>query len=147
MRNKQTHFEQVPIEVVEAVLQQAAALARMQEKLLSAVPGLERPAVAGPLKREGSSTSEGRPWGKWFGSDPCTARVGCALNAHGHSTLRGRRVVPLWTRWRRTSNASAPRSLRLTFAPSTQEPRARTQESLKINADFPANLLMIEHKA
>ncbi|GEM_PF-4595748 len=61
MRNKQTHFEQVPIEVVEAVLQQAAALARMQEKLLSAVPGLERPAVAGPLKREGSSTSEGRP--------------------------------------------------------------------------------------
>jgi len=48
MRNAMTHFEQVPIEVVENILRQAAGLAGMLEASPAPVPELERPAVAKP---------------------------------------------------------------------------------------------------
>jgi len=42
MRNGKTHFERVPIEVVKAVVRQAAALAAMLEKSPALVSELER---------------------------------------------------------------------------------------------------------
>lgn len=44
MRNGQTHFDQVPMEVVEAVVRQAAALATMREKSPALVPEPDRQA-------------------------------------------------------------------------------------------------------
>jgi len=45
MRNGVTHFEHVPIEVVEAIVRQAAALAAMLEKSPALAAELERQAV------------------------------------------------------------------------------------------------------
>ncbi len=52
MRNGQTHFERVPIEVVETIVQQAAALAAMREKSPALVPELDRRAGREFLKEE-----------------------------------------------------------------------------------------------
>jgi len=41
MRNRETYFEQVPIEIVETVLRQAAALAEELEKTPASVPALD----------------------------------------------------------------------------------------------------------
>jgi hypothetical protein len=46
MRNGKTHFERVPMEVVKAVVRQAAALAAMLERSPALVSELERQAVA-----------------------------------------------------------------------------------------------------
>jgi hypothetical protein len=58
MRNRETHFEQVPIEVVETVLRQAAALARMLEKSPAPLSALERQAIAEFPKQRGKYLSK-----------------------------------------------------------------------------------------
>jgi hypothetical protein len=60
MRNGKTHFEQVPIEVVETILRQAAAPARMPEKSSPPDSALERQAVAGFLKQEERTPCNGQ---------------------------------------------------------------------------------------
>ncbi len=59
MRNGETHFEQVPIEVVETVLRQATALARMLEKSPAPLSALERQAIAEFPKQRGSTCPRG----------------------------------------------------------------------------------------
>jgi len=61
MRNRQTHFEQVPIEVAETVLRHAIALAGMLEKSPAPVSAPELPATAEFLKREESTPSKVKP--------------------------------------------------------------------------------------
>jgi hypothetical protein len=51
MRNGETHFEQVPIDVVKTVVREAAALARTLEESPALVSELERPAVTEFLKK------------------------------------------------------------------------------------------------
>jgi hypothetical protein len=58
MRNRETYFEQVPIEMVETVLRQAAALAEELEKGPEPVPALERQAVEELLKQQESTPSK-----------------------------------------------------------------------------------------
>jgi len=58
MRNRETYFEQVPIEMVETVLRQAAALAEELEKGPAPVPALERQAVEELLKQQESTSSK-----------------------------------------------------------------------------------------
>jgi hypothetical protein len=60
MRNRETHFEQVPIEVVETVLRQARVLARMLEKSPAPLSALERQAVAEFPKQRGKYPSKGQ---------------------------------------------------------------------------------------
>jgi hypothetical protein len=60
MRNRETHFEQVPIEVVEAILRQAAALAAILERSPAPASGLERPALAESLKPRAKYPSKGQ---------------------------------------------------------------------------------------
>jgi hypothetical protein len=45
MRNTETYFEQVPIELVEGILQHDAALEKIPEKAPVPVPATERRAV------------------------------------------------------------------------------------------------------
>ena len=45
MRNNETHFEQVPIEIVESIIQQDAALGRISRKSYALVPVPERQAL------------------------------------------------------------------------------------------------------
>jgi len=61
MRNRETYFEQVPIEIVETVLRQAAALAEELEKTPASVPALERQAMEELLNQQESTPSKGRP--------------------------------------------------------------------------------------
>ncbi len=61
MRNRETYFEQVPMEIVETVLQQAAALAEELEKTPAPVPALGRQAVEELLKQQESTPSKGQP--------------------------------------------------------------------------------------
>ncbi len=61
MRNRETYFEQVPIAMVETVLQQAAALAEEMEKTPAPVPALGRQAEEELLKQRESSPSKGQP--------------------------------------------------------------------------------------
>jgi hypothetical protein len=58
MRNRETYFEQVPIEMVETVLRQAAALAEELAKGPAPVPALERQAVEELLKQQESTPSK-----------------------------------------------------------------------------------------
>ena len=58
MRNRETYFEQVPIETVETVLRQAAAVAEELEKTSAPVPALERQATEGSLKQQESTPSK-----------------------------------------------------------------------------------------
>lgn len=58
MRNMQTHFEQVPIGVVEKILRQAAALARLLEKSPAPVSALERQVLAEFLRQVESTASK-----------------------------------------------------------------------------------------
>jgi hypothetical protein len=51
MRNGKTHFERVPMEVVKAVVRQAAALSAMLEKSPALVSELERQPAAGFTKK------------------------------------------------------------------------------------------------
>ena len=60
MRNRETYFEQVPIEIVETVLRQAAALAEELEKTPAPVPALERQAVEELLNQQESTPSKGQ---------------------------------------------------------------------------------------
>ena len=55
MRNRLTHFEQVPMQVIETILRQAAAQAEMPEES----PALERQAVTLIRRQEGSTRSNG----------------------------------------------------------------------------------------
>ena len=59
MRSKETHFEQVPIEVVETVLRQAMAGAKMLEKPAAPVSAAKRQAVAESPEREEGTRSQG----------------------------------------------------------------------------------------
>jgi hypothetical protein len=59
MRNKETYFEQVPIEVVEAILDRDAARERALEKSHSAAPALRGQAVKEPGKQVASTWSKG----------------------------------------------------------------------------------------
>ena len=61
MRNGETHFEQVPIEVAETVLRQAAALAEELEQKPAPVPGLGRETAEEFLKQRESTPSKGQP--------------------------------------------------------------------------------------
>ena len=58
MRNRETHFEQVPIRVVEAILGQPRVLAAIPEKLLAPVSTPEHQASAESLKPEESVPSK-----------------------------------------------------------------------------------------
>ena len=60
MRATQTHFEQVPIEVVETVLRRAAAAASMLENSPAPASALERYAAAQILKQDEGIPSEGK---------------------------------------------------------------------------------------
>jgi hypothetical protein len=60
MRNRHTHFEQVPIEVVETVLQKAAAVESLHENSPAPVPAPQIPAVAESLKKEKTTPSRGQ---------------------------------------------------------------------------------------
>jgi hypothetical protein len=60
MRNGETHFEQVPIEVVETILRQATAPARMPEKSPAPVSAPERQAPAEFLKQEERTPCNGQ---------------------------------------------------------------------------------------
>jgi hypothetical protein len=60
MRNGETHFEQVPIEVAETVCRQAAALAEGLEKKPAPVPAPGRPTVEGLWKQQASNPSKGQ---------------------------------------------------------------------------------------
>ena len=61
MRNGQTHFEQVPIEVAQMVLRQAAALAEELEKAPTPIPLPERKTAEEYLKQRESNPSKGQP--------------------------------------------------------------------------------------
>jgi hypothetical protein len=65
MRNGETHFEQVPIDVVKSVVREAAELARMLEKSSALVLELKRPSVEEFLKQEekvpGGSNAKDEP--------------------------------------------------------------------------------------
>jgi hypothetical protein len=61
MRIREKHFEQVPIEVVETILRQAAAMGRKQERSPALVSLLERQAPAEFLKQEGGAPSKSHP--------------------------------------------------------------------------------------
>ena len=61
MRNRETYFEQVPIAMVETVLQQAAALAEELEKTPAQVPAPGCQAIEELLKQQESSPSKGQP--------------------------------------------------------------------------------------
>lgn len=61
MRNRGTYFEQVPIEIAETVLRQAAALAEELEETPAPVPTLGRQAVEELLRQQESNPSKGRP--------------------------------------------------------------------------------------
>jgi hypothetical protein len=61
MRNRETYFEQVPIEIVETVLRQAATLAEELEKTPAPVPSPGRQAVEELLKQQGNTPSKGQP--------------------------------------------------------------------------------------
>ena len=61
MRNRETYFEQVPIEIVERVLLQAAALAEELEKTPAQVAALERQALEELLKQRESTPSKEQP--------------------------------------------------------------------------------------
>jgi len=58
MRNRETYFEQVPIEIVETVLRQAAEVAEELEKTPAQVAALERQAVKELLKQQESTSSK-----------------------------------------------------------------------------------------
>jgi len=57
MRNRETYFEHVPIEIVETVLRQAAAVAEELEKTPAPVPAPGRQAVEELLKQLESTPS------------------------------------------------------------------------------------------
>jgi rubredoxin len=60
MRNGETHFEQVPLELAVTVFRQAAERARMLEKSPAPVSELERRAAAEFLKQEEIVRVQGR---------------------------------------------------------------------------------------
>jgi hypothetical protein len=60
MRNNETHFEQVPIEIVEILLRQEAAPETMQEKSLVPVLVTERQATRESPKPRKTVPSKGR---------------------------------------------------------------------------------------
>jgi len=60
MRNGETHFEQVPIEVAEIVFRQAAALAEGLEKKPALAPAPGCPTVEELLKQQESNPSKGQ---------------------------------------------------------------------------------------
>jgi hypothetical protein len=60
MRNGETHFEQVPIEVAETVFRQAAAQGHMPDKSPTPVPAQERQPVAEIPKQEESASAKGQ---------------------------------------------------------------------------------------
>jgi hypothetical protein len=61
MRNGQTHFEQVPIDVALTVLRQAAALAEELDKAPAPVPAPGRKTAEESLKQQESNPSKGQP--------------------------------------------------------------------------------------
>jgi len=61
MRNGQTHFEQVPIEVAQMALRQAAALAEELEKAPAPIPPPERKTAEEYLKLQEGNPSKGQP--------------------------------------------------------------------------------------
>jgi len=61
MRNRETYFEQVPIEIVETVLRQTAAVAEEPEKTPASVPALERQALEELLQQQENTPSKGQP--------------------------------------------------------------------------------------
>jgi hypothetical protein len=58
MRNRETYFEQVPIETVEKVVRQAAAAADELEKTSAPVLAPERQATEDSLKQQESTSSK-----------------------------------------------------------------------------------------
>lgn len=60
MRNRKTHFEQVPIEVAATVLHEAQVQASMPQKTPAPVSALERQAKAGLLLLAKSTPSKGK---------------------------------------------------------------------------------------
>ena len=60
MRNSQTHFEQVPIELVEIVLQQATAVVAMPNKTPALVLDPKRRPDTGFPKRKKLTASKGK---------------------------------------------------------------------------------------
>ena len=61
MRNGETYFEQVPIEVADTVLRQAAALAEELQQKPAPVPGLGRETTEEFLQQRESTPSKGQP--------------------------------------------------------------------------------------
>ncbi len=61
MRNRETYFEQVPIEMVETVLRQAATLAEELEKAPAPISAPGRQAVEELLEQQESTPSKGQP--------------------------------------------------------------------------------------
>jgi hypothetical protein len=59
MRIGEKHFEQVPIEVVERILREAAALEKKPERSPALVSLLERQVKSEPQKDDGGSPSKG----------------------------------------------------------------------------------------
>jgi len=60
MLNGETHFEQVPIEVAETVLRQAAAIAEELEQTPAPVPAPGRQTAEELLKQQERTPSEGQ---------------------------------------------------------------------------------------
>ena len=61
MRNRETYFEQVPIEIAETVLRQAAEVAEGLEKTSEPVPALGGQVVEELLEQQGNTPSKGQP--------------------------------------------------------------------------------------
>jgi hypothetical protein len=61
MRNSETHFEQISIEMVEEILREAAARASMLEKSPATLSALERQSAAEFLKELETTPSKERP--------------------------------------------------------------------------------------
>jgi len=61
MRNGETHFEQVPIDVALTVLRQATALAEELEKAPAPALPPERKTSEESLKQQESNPSKGQP--------------------------------------------------------------------------------------
>jgi hypothetical protein len=60
MRNKETYFDQVPIEVAETVLRQAAAAATLPERTPAEVSAQKQQAATELLQQDESVPSKGQ---------------------------------------------------------------------------------------
>jgi hypothetical protein len=60
MRKRETHFEQVPIEVVETVLLKAVALERIPEKSPAPVSTPKRPSISVAPGQQKNAPSKGK---------------------------------------------------------------------------------------